>query len=229
MNKRCFVICVLTWIGSFCSSHAVDLVQFPLGNLSWTVDVTYPGAGSSTGETSNGSARPLKASITLVDDIRYTQITWSNGKVTNRWSLKNRGFTVTDSPANNSIYVLPSTSPLLSTYGSIPSDAADFKWVTPGDLVSPDPISYHEKSCLHYKGSATVTLSAGRTVTEKAEAWIDKNTLLPVVLQEGDVLYAFTFLPEPPSAPLVMPPNFQAALDRVLAAATSPRVIGAYR
>jgi hypothetical protein len=207
-----------------------DLVQLPSGNSALTVDITYQDAdGTSAAAAPRGAPRPVKAVITTVNDVRCTQITWSNGKTTSRWGLRSRRLTVTDSPTNNSIYVISNADPILLDYGRVPYDLSDFAWIAPGTLASPDPIDYREKSCFHYKGVVSIPISRKLMADEKVEAWIDKTSLLPVALQEGNILYAYTFLPPPPPAPLVMPPDFQAALNRVIAASTPPRVIGTYR
>jgi hypothetical protein len=214
MNKICSIFITFGLIPLCNVDASADLVAFPTGNAAWTVTVTPHGASDPS--TPGANARPaaaqvVRAEIVQVNNVKRTELTWSDGKSTEKWSIPKLPVSFEEDPRNNFVTPLE----LVGTRAQLDHfwetyDHFAFEWLYPQALQEKQPISYMDKQCFHYVGKASIPFS-GSVV--KREAWIDAKTLLPVAYDNGISLSVYEFAKDPPTEPLVMPANFQQALN----------------
>ena len=232
MNKACLVSVAL---GLFFLSNAVsvaDVVIFPTGDCGWTVKVapfTEDGATPAPvpPPTKNSFLTPTQIEVTQVDNVKRIRITWINGKTSEEWTLPKFPVVFKQDPRDGSVFPVQSSNmEMQNERASMPYDLAAFDWVRPDYLKEKTPIPYLEKLCFHYllPGGGTgptardfapggIGYNAIGNLTPQHEAWIDAKTQLPVALHFGTSLYSFTFPAEPPTGPLVLPPNIKKEVD----------------
>jgi hypothetical protein len=225
MNRFSIIGCLLGCLGSLLPVRSANLVQFPSGNTAWQVDIT----------ATPGPLTATKVEVTRMNDISRVIITSPKSSI-ERWKLDSLGLFLMSFPnsSNHSIYVMSESSPQAKDI-SIVSDASAFQWLRSDMLTSKDPVTYNGKECLHFQTNISIAevdpvfapepaigQSTAVPLVVKCEAWVETKTLLPVALQHPFARYVFTFLP-PPKAPLQMPIDFQAELNRWKIATTPPR------
>lgn len=213
--------CAIAW--PFFSAHAQDLVKFPTGTAAWTVDIAQSSGQPAESGTGGSPFQMKKIDITKVNGVSRYVITWANGTTTERWGYDQFQFIILTETYNGAPTFISGDDLKLGSPFAVGFDAPSFSWLQP-DLLT-DTADYGGKKCLHYQG--TVVIERMVTVVNglkkkvytplHCEAWIDKDTLLPVAFYDGSKLGVFTFL-NPPTVPLVPPPIVKAALDHYIAA-----------
>ena len=209
MNRAFRIVCVSILCLCFkCVVHAQNLVAFPQGDAGWKVEIS-PQASANTAPPVAAPAHPVHVEVTQLNKVKRIEITWSDGKKTEKWVIPGLPVVFNEDPRDGTVRP--------RQYGG-PAEAADnaaftydsfaFTWITPQCLQEKDPISYKGKQCFHYLGSITVTFPVKRAPM-KREAWIDASTLLPVALNTDDMQSVFTFQDPPPTGTLTPPPAFQ--------------------
>ena len=197
------------------SANAADkLVEFPTGSASWTVDITYHETTSPKDKSDTYvPRRARKVEVTQADDLRRTVITWSDGKVSERWTIQGLPVIFEQDPRDANVVFPTQTGSLMNrmTEFDIPSTAAAFSWLKPDLRAKEEPVQYRDKECYHYSGNLMYPAprEGGAPAAVKAEAWIDSKTLLPVALDSEIALCVFTFQERPSTTPLDIPPVFQ--------------------
>jgi hypothetical protein len=225
MSKSCACWLVLGCLGLLAAARADELVKFPTGDAAWTVDVTYtaapagtpiptPRPGASPAVVATEANKPKKIEVTQIRGVAKVHITWLHGPPTERWALPTLSIVLEDDPRNDSVFPVKSGSRGEKiTEFDLAYGPPAFTWLDPKDLVGDGPINYLGKKCFHYEGSVLSPAMMGPSKPLKRMAWIDSATLLPVALGTDTSLSVFTF-GSSPSGPLVLPPKFQAELDR---------------
>ena len=214
MNKNLFLFFVLGAFSLGSLGASADFVTFPTEDASWTVDITnHPSAASASapGTAKNGPppAYPTHVAVTQKGKLKRIQITWSDGKKTERWVISGLPVTFNEDPRNGQVRPIQNGSfhEKLSNL-SFSYDTFAFNWITADSLQGKDPVSYQGKQCFHYLGTAGIAMDDFRDSQSKREAWIDSKTGLPVALDTGDAISTYTFSDKPPTDPLVPPPAF---------------------
>ena len=183
-----------------------DLVHFPHGPASWTVDVTPLPGGA---RLAQGTVIQ-KIEVTQDEHQRRCIVHWSNGSTRETWMLTGLDVVLTEDPNGHAMLAD-------NTYSfAVAFLPGDFLWLKPEFLQERDPIDYKGKKCLHYKGPSMHPVFSVRGEGDDpvmCEAWIDSKTLLPVALGDATCVGTFTFL-KAPEAPLVLPAKFKSKLDR---------------
>jgi hypothetical protein len=216
MNKfALFFACLILTFSSVATLAQEPLVKFPSGDSAWTVDVTYP---DSSPQNTTTSPHIQKVEVVTKNDIRMSRLTWSDNHTTEVWQLTSPGLQVFEYPTNHAIYVVPSNDSTMLSIMPPKFDQTLFDWLDKDALKGPD--DYQGVKCLKYEAKVSVKLNRPGSTTPNAtlppvdyKAWIDKDKLLPVALDNGVSLNLFEFH-SPPSQPLVMPEKFQAELKR---------------
>ena len=201
------------------STVAVPPVQFPDADAAWTIDITESHASPAPtptppGQKAPGTKKARKIEVSQVGGVRRTRFTWTDGQTMEEWIIPGIAKVFKEYPngavfpiANNEMEVK------IETF-DYPSDGSGFDWIKPACLQEKDPVTVQGKSCYHYAatvvepGAAERQGSATARKSVKREAWIDSQTLLPVVLDTGTSRCVFTFL-SPPTGPLEIPPKFK--------------------
>jgi hypothetical protein len=204
---------------------ADDLVRFPSGNAAWTADISHHGPAAVIANPESYVPRKAKkVEVMQVNGAKRIVITWSDGKVSERWAVANLPVVFEQDPRDPKVVIPVQTGSLGNkiTEFEIPYDASAFAWVRPQLLEKADPVKYRNKDCFHYVGTIVYPASPGDDPPPiKAEAWIDSKTLLPVALDSETTLSVFTFQ-NPPTAPLEIPAVFRQRIARYKAAAGIP-------
>ena len=210
---------------------ADDLVKFPAGDASWTVEFSYPKTPAPPAPTSDGnSAQPplvvrkaQKIEVTQVGNTKRVLIAWTDGKTSERWAIPGLPVIFETLPHDeSSVAALEngSSAKLFAEY-VMPYDSFGFRWITPKSLQEKAPVSHAGRKCFHYKGPVfppSVGASPGEMPvaspdTPDWQAWIDAETLRPVALDTGTALCVFTFQKEAPVGPLIPPAKFKKQMD----------------
>jgi hypothetical protein len=202
MNKLLIFIfaCALQIAG------AQELIRFPSGPASWTVECQRKGGQSVTGPVDNG---PIvqKIEISQTDTARRSILHWSTGKKQELWSLPKMNILVAEDPLGKAFVTKNALM-----FGD-PFSPADFGWITRDSRVGDEPVKMGGVECYHYKGMIVLPShpSENRPITIPCEAWVNAETSLPVALLKGDILGKFTFGAPPES--LEMPEKFLKRLN----------------
>lgn len=185
----------------FLSLHldANDLVQFPAGSAAWTVKVT-----------NSPNAQTKMSALLQVVNIEATQgdgfirsvMTYGDGSTQESWTIAGSYMMMTED-GGGTVFMTQ-----MGKIFFVPFSPSSFDWIQPAYLVEQTPIDYGGTTCFHYKGPMAFSASQGPSQTATGEAWIDSKTLLPVALDDGKFLGAFTFHPKP-TTPLVLPPKYK--------------------
>jgi len=210
MNKVCFLLLWSVILPCF-GQVPVDEIppgnptQFPGGDAAWVVELTPSGGGK--------DSAIKKVQVTKSGAVARYVITWSSGKITERWRFSSAHMTVDQNPTSGSAIVILDSNLLFNL--SMPSidgvEATAFDWINRPFYKDTVPYEGSKTPCYHYAGMVSNMHLNPRPPPELIpypptmhEAWIDKKTLLPVAIDDGYNLAIFTFLP-PPTEPLVPP------------------------
>ena len=236
MNRARILLNLLWMLGVFLGprvSQAQALaVQFPTGDASWTVEVISraprppvpPQVGLPPGQQ-NIQCELKKMDVTQTKDLTRTELIWSDGKKTEVWWLTSTPLMLTERTDGSGV----ESDSLTFLSSHLRPDARMFSWVTSQTYVAKS--SYKGKACLLYEKKMEPDNRAPSFITKMEpelalrRAWIDGNTLLPVALDNGEVVYLFTFQPAP-EGPLTLPERFQKELKRMQDSTPNPKYLG---
>jgi hypothetical protein len=204
-NVSVVLLSVVACLYSVSPANAAGLVSFPTGDASWTVNVNA--SGSSKGAP---TTYVQKAQVTQLNNVKRIELTWSDGKTTEKWSVPKLPVEFEEDPRDGRVNTFSNGSMHENlTKFFLTYDSFAFDWVNDSTLKEKSPISYQGKQCYHFLSSATAQDSG---ISFKREAWIDATTLLPVAFDNGVSLSTYTFSPRPPVGPLEFPPAFKTAI-----------------
>ena len=212
---------------SLLTAHAQSLFQFPKGPAAWTVDIVPWSGGEPTPSTlpPGPSFEVKKIEVTSgTDGVTRSVVTFKDGKSVERWGFDRYRFMILTETYNGMPTFMSGEDNQLGAPFFVGFDAASFSWIK-DELLKDNP-TYLGKKCLHYQGvvniQRTVWGGGGHKslviVPYHCEAWIEKDTLLPVAEYDGTKLGVFTFS-DPPTVPLNPPERVKYALDHFIAAA----------
>jgi hypothetical protein len=192
------------------SSWADELVTFPNGPASWTVNI---GPSTQPNHPPLAINHIVKIEVSQDSEKRRSLATWSSGTTVERWTITKYNLILAEEPDGN-VVVVRDSGDEGSGY-ALPFGASSFRWLTTKYLHEKDPVSYEGKSCFHYQGKVDFASSYGGPTASPGiyEAWIDSKTLLPVALDDGTGLGLYSFQKTPTSA-LNLPPKFEAVYKR---------------
>ena len=200
---------------SFCSLQLAaaqqELVRFPSGAASWTVECQQKGKSASAGQSANTQDEnaPIlqRIEIAQTDAARRSILQWSNGRKQELWSLPKLSLLVAEDPLGKAFVTKNA-----AMFGD-PFSPADFGWIKPGSRVGDETVKIGNTECYHYKGVIVMPSLPGdkSPVTIPCEAWINSETSQPVALLKGETLGKFTFGAAPES--LEMPEKFLKRLN----------------
>ena len=160
----------------------------------WTVTADFSGRGRNAAPPDPGAESSVE--YTKVNDVTRIDITCVNGEKTERWQA---GTMVLWRPSGQA----PIVTDASNVDGYDPAERTRFPGVGWVQIKYYDnPVLFEKQPCYHY-------------VTEGREAWIDCKTQTPVAYRQNGVLWRYSYLP-PPTGPMVLPPDFQAAWDRAI-------------
>jgi hypothetical protein len=199
-------------------------------SAAWEITFKYPGAATleapdaSDPTAAETTPHPIKVVVTRTGDLISEEISWSNGKKTEKWIYRTN-LTVEEDPATGKLFRVSATS-LLDDFGDYTKGAfSELAWIGPEHYQGVRQVN--ERPCYIFtaaRGQAAGQLAAELspdipaelrgTATDDAKltAAIDSETLLPVFFNNGRVLKGYRIL-RPPDAPLVMPPKFAGVFD----------------
>lgn len=170
-------------------------------NAEWTVAVEYPKDPKPLPEAPKRSDwRPVEVQSTKVGKIKRDLITTRDGLKRENWFVdamlfwRNPQGEVSVSDMRSAEAGDP-----MEDSPSVPVGFPGVGWLKLDNYV--DVVMFEKRPCYHY-------------VKDEAEAWIDVATRLPAGYKRGKIIYRFSFGPTP-SGPLVMPAEYQTALDTV--------------
>lgn len=222
MNNSFGTIALLACFSVVEPSSAADRVRFPEGNLSWTVQIRYldgfeaelttqPAQGDASVPKSVPAPKAVGVACVSHSGVERYRITWSDRKTTEAW--RQQGILLAKDPVTDRIGYF--SGPLLpGLIGSL--DASLFSWISdaPGTEVV-----YEQRKSFHYRkpaSSGTPGASLSGEEWRNRQAWIDRETLLPLAYENGVASFRFTFQAAP-AALLQMPQDFAKLHARILA------------
>ncbi len=229
MNKRLNAIgfALIAW-GRIAPLQAEPLARLPEGNISYQIEITSKPTPTIPEKEKPDSAGTAPEAILMTrakvsrfeKTVRY-QLTWSNKKSTEIWELPEEGISINQNIRSGQVYVDRGGLRRLPPLAQLDDKA--LSWINPKNQQEKGETIYGKK-CLFFKDQVTVYVGGGNAPeTAIYSAWIDPETRLPVALDDGDARYKFIFGDAAPTTPLVMPPAFQAELDRYRAIMTKPK------
>jgi len=201
MNRAVFLF--LIGIGWQFGHAAEPLVKFPIGDAAWSVAVS-PSDSQAPSPAPALALRYTNVIVTRIGGLRRDVVQWEGGVSTETWwNLNPELVMCQDARINEIVAMSPEDAgPQMRL------DESVFRWIAPENLAGEESKDSHP--CFVYRG-VLKTGSEGEGL--KLRVWIDKTTLLPVALDDGLANYQFTFL-NPPAEPLLLPPEFNARLER---------------
>ena len=180
-------------------ASATRLYKFP-ERAAFTVDFggkVQPGQPTTPGAKKRKTL--VKAEITTTEKMRRIVNIWDDGSTTEDWRFDN--YRLIEHPSGKWINLVNVAK---SSYGgSLNYDASDFAWISIQNRAG--EASYKGRPCLRFELAAEA--GAAQPQTQTREAVIDEQTLLPVILRQGDTLATFTFR-QAPQGELQLPPRF---------------------
>ncbi|OJV23489.1 MAG: hypothetical protein BGO12_22075 [Verrucomicrobia bacterium 61-8] len=186
-------------------------MNFPKGNATWKVDISYPDERGHRGDI----VRPVRIDVTRSGDVACYQVTWSDRAVTRDWVTRDYVF-VQDRTTGRT--VLQDRARGGFTYRFL--DESAFGWIKPQNLVV-ETLKYRETECRHFRSSISLPALAGASPEVlECQAWIEKETGVPVAFEDGNALYTYSF-GKSAAAALLLPEacrGEQAAFERALQA-----------
>ncbi len=153
------------------------------------------------------------------DDMRIVK-TWSDGSTAEEWRYQ--GYLLTTQPHASVVYVLGRSQDAAVRLPAMSGPAfPELGWLTAANYVKVESIKGKLAYLFQEAAVAMPALVPGTDPTAalaKAHparrAWIDRETKLPVALDEGNEVRTYEY-GDPPSAPLVLPAAFAATLEKV--------------
>ena len=227
MNNLRVLLLVCAAACSLLTAHAESLFHFPETGA-WTVDIVPwpqgkppPAAAATPPPVPGFQARRID--ITKVNGVSRNVITWADGKTTERWGYDKYGIIVSTETYNKEPTFLSGEDIQLGSQYSVGFDAASLSWIK--ESLLKDTVLYQGKKCFHYVGTVTVEQTKYGGGDNKyrvdipftSEAWIDKDSLIPVAAYDGMKLGVFTFH-DAPNSPLNPPEKVKRAMDHLIAA-----------
>src|ERR1700722_18907039 len=145
-NPLSFVAASVLLLSAHLDAHAQFV--FPQGDAAWKVDIT-----PLSSDALSNRAYPTHVDVTQVNKAKRIQITWSDGKTTERWAIPGLPVEFYQDPRTGLVRTLQSGGPSQMTADmNFSYDAFAFAWVKPDTLADKDPVSYQGKQCFHYLG-----------------------------------------------------------------------------
>lgn len=219
---KVFFAILLVLSGASSARAAEPLAIMPQGDLSCRIEVTprvfsqhQNKEGKPDLERLAGLPIVTTVQIDRVGAIRLYQLAWIGNRKTEVWRDEAANLTVQKHPRSGKILVVPLGGTPVSPLADVGPEAVS--WIRPEDDQGDGKLD--GRTVRHYR--RTVELPENDRALY--QAWIDPASGIPVALDDGTALYKFVFSSEPPKGPLVMPPEFQNALDRFRQAMTPPR------
>jgi hypothetical protein len=152
-----------------------------------------------------------KIDITQVGNIRRDLIAWSDGTVSQVWSLEDKKVSLTvsnDDPKD--IHLLRGKFRDNAIPKLLHFDADSVSWMTDNALDK----GSQGGPTLHYQAIVVIGIAYGLPPPKALyQAWIDAKTLMPLKFDDGDALYSLTFSNTPPAGRLVLPSDMQGEMD----------------
>ena len=172
----------------------------------WTVDITYRDTGQTPSAKTPAQPKRTRIEATRTGDITRYYTTWTNGRTTEDWTTSL--FVFWQNETSGQAVIVRQDDPA-AHYS--PVDQSCFGWMHSGQFKI-DREGYQGKDCIHVRSDNT-------------QAWVETKTQLPVAFDDSAALYYFSFQ-KPPTAPLSLPPKYQALLDRYISSRTAPKRAG---
>lgn len=201
--------------------------QLPSGDFFATVAVSKK---SETGSPGNDKENKPDASKDASEEVRTItikkigqkilyQIAWSSGKSTAAWRDVEKGIRMEQAP-NGVVNIVRREPNVLPSFAALDSESID--WIQKKDAVAEETVE--GRKCIHYR--QVMVFSESGDPEDRYErlyqAWIDQETGLPVILEDGIRIYKIAFAAEPPAGNLVIPAEFQKEIDRFTKALRAP-------
>ncbi len=231
MNKQLPLLAILAAAGSFCflagELNGQSPVRMPVDKASWKITVERPDAPKSPPPANPADAaikppgRKVKSiSVDLNPPLRRDVIEWSDGSKSEVWLVGKLWLVET----SQRVLVINHMG-FGANYGDWHAfDESYFSWATEKSAKGVE--DFKGKPALLYEGGhslSAVALApppdapAGAPAPKPAAArnklWVDAESHLPLVLQEGPKSYVFTFAGAI-AAPLVVPEKVQKEYER---------------
>jgi hypothetical protein len=220
MNKVALLLLGPFILANSTGLKANPLINFPAGDTVCSVTVTSHLIGfSHTPANVNTEGSPVvlqSVEITRIGKLQRDEMTWSDGKKTEAWTLLDLGLTLAEKVVSSSsfIYELLKGSPFRNAFCPtlLDLDEASVTWINPQSFTGNTDLE--GKPTLHYQTKMSLPAPNGPPRNVIYQAWIDAKTLKPLALDDGDALYALTFSVSPASTgPLILPDRFKKNLQ----------------
>ena len=227
MNKQLSLLAILASAGSFCfpagELNGQSVVRMPVEKASWKITVEHPDAPQSSPPANPAdaakkpAARKVKSiSVDLNPPLRRDVIEWSDGSKSEVWLVGKLWLVET----SDRVMVINHIG-LGANYGAWHAfDESYFAWAT--EKTAKGVEDFKGKPALLYEGgqarpavasAAPPDAPAPKAAVAGRKLWVDAESHLPLVLQEGRQTYVFTFAGATP-APLVVPEKIQKEYER---------------
>ena len=237
-NKKLLILSGLAYL-AFCTPllAADPLVVLPPGDFSCEVAVTPRDSHKKNAADNDHPASEIKKiSIVQVGNIRLDEMTWTDGSISQMWTLLTvnlsfgtnkiksvkRNMSI-EANKNKSLYALTS-----SMRDNVRTKLLDFtpdsiSWITPKTLTNGGKEGAPRPPILHYQTTIPLdpdlqlsnldgSVAPVKTIT--IQAWIDATTLAPLKFDNGHALYTLTFADQAPTTIPSMPENVQAEFTK---------------
>jgi len=219
---------------------ADPLVVLPSGDFSCEVKVTpHDSPKKEPADPDRPASELKKIAIVQVGDVRLDELTWTDGSVSQMWTLltgnlsfqanKNKSLKSNlsiEANKNKSLYALTA-----SMRDNIRTKLLDFtpdsiSWISPKTLTNggkegapPPPILHYQKTIPLDPELENSNLdgSVAPVKTIIIQAWIDSKTLRPLKFDNGHALYTLTFADQTPTTIPPMPETVQAEFKKWIA------------
>jgi hypothetical protein len=183
------------------------VVDFPRGEVKFVI-LVKPGEEASTAAVTNGLRTLSQVEITGTGETEKRVNTWSNGKTTEDWCI--RDYIIAENPYGKWLNIYPPGTP---GYPPYPAREADFGKISADNYKG---IDQHEgQKCYLYeieKNPENIPGAPNEGNTRKSY-WISVNSLLPVAFEYKGSLYTYHFLAASPE-PLELPLKYQHEWDQ---------------
>jgi hypothetical protein len=226
MNRFVLVIAVLAVsIGPALRADAQGVVKFPDGPLAWSVTVKYHDQNDE--ESSVSPSQPARRRFAAIQieragNLRRDRVQWTDGTKSETWWSMDPAFVMFEDPRIGGILA----SPPDYSFDRMRLDETAFNWIRSSQMAK--EVRYLGRPCFYYQAEERTSgregdqtelvqvssLPAGEDSSAARQAWIDRETGLPVALiVGGQATYLFSFSETPPET-LTLPSKFAALLDR---------------
>ncbi len=198
------------------AAPADPLIVLPEGDFSCEVEVAVHDAPKPDPAFPERRYVPVlkNISITRVGQVRRDMMKWSDGSVSELWSLPDKDMALFEGRGwdGNTVLLLRGDYRKGASPQLLNLDKASVAWITVNALGKP---SEEDGAPIHYKVRVKVQEAMGDmpAVTAIYQAWVDPETRMPLKFDDGTALYTLKFSETPPAGPLVMPGKFKEELD----------------